>query len=511
MAHTARKEDGIMAQQTFHHHRFGGRAAGTLRNAARGALWTACLTLVLCLPAAWSQAGQGAPVVFSAAGFDPEKIFVQFLGGAGKGIDGYFYNMKKNTMESLKINTAYTLADLTSPFSMGGAPAGTPAVFIKNYISGRIYISLGVPLTIPHDGYQPNSAKTDDPNYTVRYQYLEPTFDDGGVHVNMTYIDCLAIGMSLEAVHAPNARNNPLATTVDTTVLVTAAAAVAIRPNASVVPSPRQILPDPGFVRVLPPMATADSGVVNPLYHDWTHYLKTVLQNKQTRIEGCFAGSGDAKITPKERLSSQGYSYTATVDAQGDVTMTANKGSGAANSKCGGISGRGIGDKSTIRIDFADLNTVNGIYGCDVKYVWSYVDADGKTQSGSTEGLTNDVFGWVAGDLLAGLNFGFPGSAVTHDSIPIGGLSSTRWWGGILPDGTRIDPAATPAGKNLMYEKAQPGQPSNYNTYAAIIRNKTAAYGFSLQDRLGQTLLEFDPAMDPCGYLRVTLNPDTGK
>jgi len=461
-------------------------------------------------PRSQEAAPKGVPIVFGPlGGFAPDKVFVHFLGGGKPGVKGRYYNKSTGTMEDLIRDTPYSLAELTSPVSVGGgAPANIPSVFITSYVSGRIYISLNAPLDGLGCCYQPASANPNDPNYLIRYQYIEPTVDAGGMHVNMSYIDCAAIGLILTAVNAPHSKNSPLATLVNTTQLVTAAANAATPPLANVVPSPKDILPSPKFARVLPPMAFHDATNPNPLYHDWTSYLKTTLQRQAIHIQGCFAGSQVGGIPQRERLTSQGYDYMATVDVNGNVTMTAQKGSGKANPTCGGIKGDGIGDQSTVTITFAELNATNGIYGCDPGYTWSYVDPHGKTQSDTTSSMTNDVFGWVVGDLLAGLNFGFPGSAVTFNGIPLGGLSSTRWWGGTMPDGTVIDPANTPAGKNLLFDKAQPAKPTNYNTYAASLQGKATAYGFSLQDRLGQVLMEFDPAIDPNSYLMIELNVD---
>ncbi len=455
-------------------------------------------------------ASTGVPIVFGPlGGFAPEKVFVHFLGGGKPGVKGQYYNKTTNKMTDLIRDTPYSLAELTSPVSVGGgAPANIPAVFITSYVSGRIYISLNSPLDGLGCCYQPASADPSDPNYLIRYQYIEPTVDAGGMHVNMSYIDCLAIGLILMAVNAPHARNSPLDTRVNTTQLVTTAANAATPALANVVPSPQAILPSPKFARVLPPMAFHDANNPNPLYHDWTSYLKTTLQRQTIHIQGCFAGSQAGGIPQRERLTSQGYDYMAIVDASGNVTMTAQKGSGKANSTCGGIKGDGIGDQSTITIAFKELNATNGIYGCDPGYTWSYVDPKGNKQTGSTSAITNDVFGWVVGDLLAGLNFGFPGSSVPFNGTPISLLPSTKWWGGTMPDGTVIDPADTPAGRKLMFQNAQPGQPSNYNTYAASLQDKATAYGFSLQDRLGQVLMEFDPAIDPNSYLMIELNVD---
>jgi len=60
----------------------------------------------------------------------------------------------------------------------------------------------------------------------------------------------------------------------------------------------------------------------------------------------------------------------------------------------------------------------------------------------------------------------------------------------------------------VLFQRAQPGQPANYNTLAASIQVMVTAYGFSLQDRLGTVLMEFDRTADPDSFLMVQISND---
>lgn len=108
---------------------------------------------------------QGVPIVFDLpAGVDPSRVFIQFLNtlvtmtGTYRGADG--------AQHSLAINTAYSLASITSPVSVGGgAPANKPAVYITDFRSGRAYISFGATgLKGLGGNYQPDPANSADPN-----------------------------------------------------------------------------------------------------------------------------------------------------------------------------------------------------------------------------------------------------------------------------------------------------------------------------------------------------------
>ena len=159
--------------------------------------------------------------------------------------------------------------------------------------------------------------------------------------------------------------------------------------------------------------------------------------------------------------------------------------------------GPGVGDDATtqtITMTFSDLNKNSGVYGCNSPYT--------RGSNQPTSGITNDVWGQVTGDLLAGLNFGYVGSTQNFKGQTIGSLSSTEWWGGTMPDGTVIDPGATPGGTDVYFNNVQ-NDSRDYNSYSGSISTLTFGYGFPLQDRLGKNLLTMNTSSDPDGYLMV--------
>ena len=215
---------------------------------------------------------QGVPIVLDLpAGVDPAKVFIQIV-NTDQIIVGH-YRDNAGVQHNLAMNTPYSMAGITGTVSVGGgAPANKPAIYITNVDSGRIFINFGNNgLSGLKKGYEPDPGNATDPNYRVRYQFVEVTIKNSSLTGNLTYMDYVSIPISLRAVNAPNAKNNPLETTADGRTLVKAVAATGLTANNNVLPSPGDILPSANFARVISPGKAMDK------YHDWTYYLKTFL------------------------------------------------------------------------------------------------------------------------------------------------------------------------------------------------------------------------------------------
>ncbi len=435
-----------------------------------------------------SLANNGVPFLFKTT---TKKVFIHFLGA--KTIDGFYYD-KNSNKQTLAVDTAYKLSDISNLTSFNPKlPSGTPGVVVKAF-SGRIYVSLNKKLKCLGSGYTPAAGTSSDPNYKVYYQYFEPTVVDSQLNVDLSYIDFTAFSLSLFAKNAPYATNGTQKST-SSLALVKAAAAAASSTNASVLPSSNKMLPSSKFARVISPQLSASS-----MYHDFTNYLKTFLAGKQVTIKGIYAGTNKQPSSSPE-TQAQSYDYTGTFATNGSITLSPNSDSG--NGKANGVptaqQGTGVGNATgNIVISFSDLNSPIGVYGCNAPYTLG--------SNPKTKGITNDFYGQVVGDVYAGLNFGFIGSTVAFGSTTIGDLSSTAWWGGTLPDGSIIQPKDSPGGKGIYFKKAQPANDDYYNSYSGNISDLTTGYGFPLQDRLGQNLLTLNTSVDSNAYLEIDID-----
>ncbi|MDD5201151.1 MAG: beta-1,3-glucanase family protein [Terrimicrobiaceae bacterium] len=388
---------------------------------------------------------------------------------------------------------------------------------------GRVYISYGAAglqsMGSPGNGYTPDAGASGDLNYSTRYQYIEPTFAVSGptnsntqVHVDLTYIDFTSISLSLSGVNAPSAQNNPQ-TSQNTQAMVNAAVAASLTTNAAVLPSAADILPSASFARVISPGLGTSA-----MYHDFSAYL-AALDGKTVTIKGVFAGVG-TQPTGVKSTQQQTYDYTATFSTAAQmVTLVANadSGNGADVSIPLSKQGTGVGNNATITVTYANLNTPTGIYGNNAPYTISNPnDTADYPNPTTTTGITNDVYGRIAGDLFGGLDMGYVGSTTLFAGTPIGQLPSTEWWGGgngatgtyLMPgSATPLSSGATPGIQGIYFNKVQSNS-QYYDPYANALIPVTTGYGFPFGDRLGGNLLYIDNSLDANSYLLVTINPD---
>ncbi len=440
----------------------------------------------------------GVPIVFEfPADKNPSNVFVQFLTSSTN-----FKAMCRDhagNPSNLYKNTAYSLADLTSPISVGGgAPSNEPAILVSNFISGRVYFNYGSNgLAGMSDTYIPAAQTESDPNFRVRYGYLEPTILNSEVTVDLTYIDFVGLSLSLEAVNAPHAENNPQLSAYGRE-LEEAVVASALNPGSNVLPNAAAALPSTNFARVIAPQLRGD------LYPSWSNYCKVFLQGKTNTLKGLFAGVGaQPSGTPKTQM--QTYEFKVTFNTNGDALLVATTNSGDGYTYVSAHNqGPGVGHSNQyVQIAFADLDSIQGIYGNDP----SYTIVDNGTTT-TTVSIQNDYYGWVVGDLMAGLSFGFLSSTVDFKGKAIGEYYSAEWWGAYIADGVQVPATNSPGHQGLYFSKAQPDHPHNYHGFAAGLEPLTPGYGFALQDRLGKNLLKLNTLTDTNGYLIIRLNED---
>lgn len=324
--------------------------------------------------------------------------------------------------------------------------------------SGRIYVCYGSPWTSTHAGYEPSPISPSDPNYFKRYDKIELTYNGNAADVaDTTSIDYFSIPIELNVYQGGvNGTLKGSLTASPTKTTVEAVKALTPTPGAAVVTDGSG-----HFVRVIAPNAYPPSpGLPASPYDSFDSYLSYLRDSYSpshsgvtATIAGHFNGVGPAPVTAQ--TMGQDYQFTVTIDASKNITL-----SGA---------GSLIGTH-TLFFKYEDLMNPTGIYGANPNF---YLD-------GSPSVLTpqNDIYGWMIGDLLAGLNIGAIGSTVDINGVQVGQMQSQQWFS-----------------LNKLFGELQPTHPEFYNQWAAQMSEISDAYNFAYSDRFAHVVAPLNPAL----------------
>ena len=375
-------------------------------------------------------------------------------------------------------------------------------VSVTNF-SGRIYVCYGQPWVLQGPGSEPGQAVTD-PAFFMRYDKMEMTFNGSQYDVaDLTSIDYWSIPMKLQTslsgvvvqtvygllpgVITPQVFNELNALTTPPVSGLPSVGGVDGNVMPALVPGefqeyPGGVNPNPIFARIIGPSSYPPVGgrPVTPydLMTGYLNYLNTnfgpgtisgvtipgmgagVIAN----IAGNFAGVGpDVPATGPQ--SQQTYSLQATIDADLNITLT------------GTVSG--VSGTTTMVYANADLLNPTGIYGGNAPF----------TLNGAATTPANDVYGWVAGDLFAGINVGALGSTVEVSDVMIGAMNSQEWF---------------TLSSNYYFSGMQ-SISTYYNQWASTVVGLSNAYEFAYSERFAHVLASLNPAT--VDTMQIVLEP----
>ncbi|MBC7865221.1 MAG: IPT/TIG domain-containing protein [Bacteroidia bacterium] len=370
--------------------------------------------------------------------------------------------------------------------------------------SGRIYVSYGTPWNVQHQGYEPGQNITD-PNFFLRYDKMEITFNNATADVaDLTSIDYWSIPMQLDTYLNKVKKQTVLGllsgvTTQNVFDKLNALSTPPVSGLKGALPAlvPGKFTQQPsqkgsGFARIIgpssyPPAYPLPGGVPTIPFDIFNNYLTALLTNFGpgtkvgaivpglgngviATIAGNFAGVGP-KVPPTGPKSKQTYNLTASIDSSKNITL-----SGTVSSAKG---------TTTMLYKLNDLLNPSGIYGGNTPFYFN----------GATKPINpaNDVYGWVGGDLFAGINIGALGSSTTINPPAVstatmaGALSSSQWFK--LP-------------LNLLFANMQ-GSATSYNQWAATLQVLSQAYNFAYSDRFAHVVV----SVYGVDTLQITLHP----
>lgn len=90
-----------------------------------------------------------------------------------------------------------------------GAPGATTTITIPHIAGGRIWFSIGAPLTFllnPGPGLvEPSVSNSSDPNINIMWDFCEFTYNDAQMFANISYVDFVSIPISLALTNSAGA------------------------------------------------------------------------------------------------------------------------------------------------------------------------------------------------------------------------------------------------------------------------------------------------------------------
>lgn len=507
-------------------------------------------------------------VVVNQTGVPDDLVYVKFLGAqinATTVTQTYAGSLALATGASTS-GQSYSLTEISSAVAGLTPPLTAPNFALNDYTGGRIYFSLGVPLTNTNP---PAAQNPNDLDYSTVYGYVEPSvFPNtlaGSTNLDTSYVDFVGLPISIAIKNAAGGTlanppaNNPL-TTPGGSTLFNALTGDSHIPKQTVVTANSTAVSTAtgsnvtvtigGTARILSPSLYEPSLITGAAsYHGWTGTgsLIAALRSGQTTLQvasyvatdasstvpaGTLFGFAGSSVTPPPIgaawLAAQGYALTASAVA--DLNP---KGANPRIPKLKGVSGivlTGTGDAVgdfSIYLTDTDLEAPTGVYGANPPYTVDWTGQAGGAKAYPLESIVNDLSGRVVGDLLAGFNFGWAlcGTTVAAQAaatktaanlagtvfdVTTGALANAAI--GSLSTGQffyllSLQPD-TAAVAQWFGAAIQPGQAGYYNNYASDFQSLTNAYNMAFTDRLqGASDPDMFFAPSPTTYVEITLLP----
>jgi hypothetical protein len=337
-------------------------------------------------------------------------------------------------------------------YTLNTLPAG---VKLTSFTGGRIYVGFGTPWHFQYAGYEPSPSNPNSPDYYDRYDKVELTYTGAPADVaDTTSIDYFSIPVTLNAYSGGASGKLVASVTGNATNTIVAALNKVTTPLKGA-----EVRTGSGaFVRVIGPgQYPPPPGLPASPYDNFDSYVTYLAKtygpahgNVVATVKGHFAGVGSSPTTPQTKP--QDYDFTVAVDAGLNVTMT-----GSAT----------VVGAHTLKITKASLLAPTGIYGANPDY-----SLDGAAPVNPT----NDIYGWIIGDLLAGLNIGAVGSNTVVSGTAVGQMDSQTWFT-----------------LTQFFASLQPGKKTYYNQWAAALAPLSQAYNFAYSDRFAHVVATLNP------------------
>lgn len=340
-------------------------------------------------------------------------------------------------------------------------------VQISKFIGGQIYVQYG-----GANGWQPTSGggkpspvNTNASAYLLRYDFVELTVTPAPADVaDLTTIDSWSNPFTLNSYKNGKLLDtlNALKPGVQPQTLYQKLAAISTPPQSGLAHAiPATVWDGSRFIRVIGPTAYPVTGGLPALPYDlFSSYLQHLSETYGSSTIASIKGTygGDDTQAPPLRIK-QTYDLKATLDSNLNLTLDGDL---------------GVAGKTKMKFLESDLINSPGIYGGNVQFTLG----DDPTKISPS----NDIYGWICGDLFSGLTVGAVGSDTVINGHKVGSMPSESWF--VLKN---------PAMKGNFFSKLQ-SNAKFYNQWAEVVCNNTNAYGYAYAERYSGVHLSLNPA-----------------
>lgn len=412
--------------------------------------------------------------------FDDSEIYVAFNSPVTQTTTVQTYGNNNFGESGLQYGVAWENAPL-SDFATTDSNGNPIYAMQLNNFAGRIYVSLGAPITSEPVNSTP-----------IPYVILEP-FINGQLtaagatvvcNADISYVDGVSFGSTLSVFDDSgnlilSQTINPINTQADI-----------LKQVEKIAPSGAIVTAGTGNNEQVVRIISASRGGAD--YHDWNALMDAVQANGPLNIASftsplnsdltpfvlsnvLFGYAGGGESQPNQLpgfLSAQSYTGTATFD---DTQVTMNM--------TGSVTGA-----FTITIPRSVLNEPTGVYGSNP----AYTVTQGSTTY-TTAGVINDLGGRIVGDLLAGMVFGWANSDITNitqhaadTGVELFGYTPSSQNIKDLPTGEYFYLASLAAAQGKITDWIGAGiasRTSDYDIYNYAIAQNSDAYGTAFGDR----------------------------
>lgn len=379
-----------------------------------------------------------------------------------------------------------TNASLVSPLT--GQKRLIYSFDLQTIVSGRLLVSFGSAIT-----YANNTAPTAT-SETCRWDKME--FGYPGSGADLTSLDFFGIPMQFEYLDAAGDVLDSATFYTSTATLLGSLLGLSGSMGNAFMPTVSGTSVDlSNFQRVLGPGTIASSatdGSPAP-YPSFSGYIAALVTGKQS-----FTVSGTAGVgAPAPTDNAVTYSYTGSFSSDGAggyvLTLTGTTSGmpyGLYTDTSGTTSAQQLPSNLTVTLALPAASLDINIYAAPAtSFTVALSSSSQQPTSLPTdwqEYVANSVYATIAGDILAGLNFGYPGGTLGNDGA--------IWY---------TNPPPTP----YPFAEVRATNDGYYNPYAAVLYNYSDAYGFPFSDRGGRPS-PYLPQPSTATTLRITILPD---